>query len=52
MQLFASSKIVVLASHDMGLLRSLCNKFLSLRGGEGTGPMTLEELDVLQTAKG
>ena len=52
MQLFASSKIVVLASHDMGLLRSLCNKFLSLRGGEGTGPMSLEELDVLQAAKG
>jgi lipopolysaccharide transport system ATP-binding protein len=45
MGLFASSKIVVLASHDTHLLRSLCNKFIGLRSGESTGIMNLEELD-------
>ena len=45
MALFAKSKIVVLASHDMALLRNLCNKFIILRGGVGTPIMTAEELD-------
>jgi lipopolysaccharide transport system ATP-binding protein len=45
MGLVASSKIVILASHDTHLLRSLCNKFVGLRSGKSTGVMTLEELD-------
>jgi lipopolysaccharide transport system ATP-binding protein len=45
MSLFASSKIVVLASHDMVLLRDLCNKFIILRGGVSSEIMTAEELD-------
>jgi lipopolysaccharide transport system ATP-binding protein len=45
MSLFANSKIVVLASHDMHLLRDLCNKFIVLRGGQSTNIMTMEELD-------
>ena len=45
MSLFASSKIVVLASHDMTLLRNLCNKFIVLRSGESTGLLTADELD-------
>lgn len=45
MTLFANSKIVVLASHDMGLLRDLCNKFIVLRAGRSSGVLTAEELD-------
>lgn len=45
MSLFASSKIVVLASHDMDLLRDLCNKFIILRAGRSTQTMTADELD-------
>jgi lipopolysaccharide transport system ATP-binding protein len=44
MSLFASSKIVVLASHDMSLLRDLCNKFIILKGGHSSGIMTIDEL--------
>lgn len=45
MTLFANSKIVVLASHDMSLLRDLCNKFIVLSGGHSSGLMTIDELD-------
>jgi lipopolysaccharide transport system ATP-binding protein len=45
MTLFAKSKIVVLASHDMILLRDLCNKFIVLNGGHSSGLMTIDELD-------
>ena len=51
MDLFASSKIVVLASHDMSLLRDLCNKFMVLKGGFGTRPFTAAELDHLDLGK-
>jgi lipopolysaccharide transport system ATP-binding protein len=51
MDLFASSKIVVLASHDMGLLRDLCNKFIILRGGYSTGILTADELDHIDLSK-
>ena len=45
MDLFASSKIVVLASHDMTLIRDLCNKFIVLRSGRSSGVLTADELD-------
>ena len=45
MSLFANSKIVALASHDMTLLRDLCNKFIVLRAGRSTQIMNTEELD-------
>jgi lipopolysaccharide transport system ATP-binding protein len=44
MSLFANSKIVVLASHDMQLLRDLCNKFIVLKGGCSTKIMTADDL--------
>ncbi len=37
--------IFVFASHDLGMLRSMCNKFMGLSGGRSTGLMTLDELD-------
>jgi len=43
--LFASSKIVVLASHDMTLLRDLCNRFIVLRSGHASKILTTAELD-------
>jgi lipopolysaccharide transport system ATP-binding protein len=48
MTLFANSKIVVLASHDMVLLRDLCNKFIVLHAGESSRVMTVEELGQFQ----
>jgi lipopolysaccharide transport system ATP-binding protein len=47
MLLFSKSKIVVLASHDMTLLRNLCNKFLVLNAGTSSGLLTAEQLDQL-----
>jgi lipopolysaccharide transport system ATP-binding protein len=47
MQLFQSSKIAVLASHDMTLLRGLCNRFVLMSGGEASPIMTLDALDGL-----
>jgi lipopolysaccharide transport system ATP-binding protein len=52
MDLFASSKIVVLASHDMSLLRDLCNKFIVLRSGRSSGVLTIEELDRFEMSEG
>lgn len=46
--LFSTSKIVVLASHDTSLLKTLCNKFVVLSGGRSSGIMPIEELDELQ----
>ena len=51
MDLFSSSKIVVLASHDMGLLRDLCNKFIVLRSGHSSGVLTADELDRLDLSQ-
>jgi ABC-type polysaccharide/polyol phosphate transport system ATPase subunit len=47
MELFASSKIVVLASHDMTLIRDLCNKFIVLKSGHSSGVLTVDDLDQL-----
>jgi len=47
MDLFSNSKIVVLASHDMTLIRDLCNKFIVLRSGRSSGVLTVDELDQL-----
>lgn len=47
MALFASSKIVVLATHEMGLMRDLCNKFMVLKNGRAGPVMTVDELDQL-----
>lgn len=44
MALFANSKIVVLASHDMKLLRDMCNKFMVLKSGRSSGILTADEL--------
>lgn len=51
MDLFSSSKIVVFASHDMGLLRDLCNKFIVLRSGRSSGVLTADELDQLDLSQ-
>jgi len=51
MGLFASSKIVVLASHDMTLIRDLCNKFIVLRSGRSSGVLTADELDRLDLSQ-
>jgi lipopolysaccharide transport system ATP-binding protein len=45
LSLFASSKIVVLASHDTGLVKNLCNKFIVLSGGRASDIMPIEELE-------
>lgn len=51
MDLFSSSKIAVLASHDMGLLRDLCNKFIVLKAGHSSGVLTADELDQLDLSQ-
>ncbi len=51
MDLFSSSKIVVFASHDMGLLRDLCNKFIVLKSGHSSGVLTADELDRLDPSE-
>jgi lipopolysaccharide transport system ATP-binding protein len=45
LNLFSNSKIVVFASHDMSLLRDLCNKFVVLTSGSSSGIMTIDQLD-------
>jgi len=40
-----NANIFILASHDFGMLRQMCNKFMGLSGGRNTGFMTLDELD-------
>ena len=52
MDLFASSKIVVLASHDMTLLKDLCNKFVVLRSGRSSGVLTVDQLDEAVVSEG
>ena len=39
------SHIMVLASHDFGLVRSLCNKFIHLNHGRASEIMPIEEMD-------
>jgi ABC-type polysaccharide/polyol phosphate transport system ATPase subunit len=45
MTLIEDAKIFVFASHDFGMLRIMCNKFLGLRGGRSTGLMTSAEFE-------
>src|SRR6185437_11788476 len=52
LKLFASSNIVVLASHDMSLLRDLCNKFIVLKLGSASPVMTIDDLDGLEVEEG
>jgi lipopolysaccharide transport system ATP-binding protein len=45
-RLVEDSKIFVFASHDFGMLKKMCNKFIGLKGGRCTRVMTeTEELD-------
>jgi lipopolysaccharide transport system ATP-binding protein len=45
MTLVEDAKIFVFASHDFGMLRVMCNKFIGLRGGASTGMMTSAEFE-------
>jgi lipopolysaccharide transport system ATP-binding protein len=45
MDLVEQATIFVFASHDIGMLKILCNKFMGLKGGKSTGMMTVDELD-------
>jgi lipopolysaccharide transport system ATP-binding protein len=45
MTLVEDAKIFVFASHDFGMLRIMCNKFIGLRGGRATGLMTSAEFE-------
>jgi lipopolysaccharide transport system ATP-binding protein len=45
-KLVEEAKIFVFASHDFGMLKVMCNKFMGLSGGKSTGIMnSVEELD-------
>ena len=52
LDLFSSAKIAVLASHDMSLLRNMCNRFIVLHGGHSSGLMTADELDRYDLTRG
>lgn len=45
MALVENATIFIFASHDMGMLKILCNKFMGLSGGKSTGLMTLDQLE-------
>jgi lipopolysaccharide transport system ATP-binding protein len=45
MTIVEDAKIFVFASHDFGMLRIMCNKFLGLRGGRSTGMMNSAEFE-------
>lgn len=45
MQMVENATIFAFASHDIGMLKILCNKFMGLSGGKSTGMMTLAELE-------
>jgi lipopolysaccharide transport system ATP-binding protein len=45
MTLVEDAKIFVFASHDYGMLRIMCNKFLGLRGGRSTGMMNSAQFE-------
>lgn len=45
MAMVENATIFAFASHDVGMLKILCNKFMGLSGGRSTGLMTLEELE-------
>jgi lipopolysaccharide transport system ATP-binding protein len=40
-----NATIFILASHDFGMLRQMCNKFIGLAGGQATEMMTIDQLD-------
>ena len=40
-----AATIFILASHDFGMVRLMCNKFVGMAGGRATGIMPIEELD-------
>jgi lipopolysaccharide transport system ATP-binding protein len=37
--------IFVFASHDFGMIRTMCNKFMGVAGGRSTGVMPIDQLD-------
>jgi lipopolysaccharide transport system ATP-binding protein len=45
MTIVEDAKIFVFASHDYGMLRIMCNKFLGLRGGRSTGMMNSAQFE-------
>lgn len=45
MGMVENATIFCFASHDIGMLKILCNKFMGLSGGKSTGLMTLAELE-------
>ena len=45
MRVVEGATIFVFASHDFGMLRQMCNKFMGLTGGRSTGLMNIDELD-------
>jgi lipopolysaccharide transport system ATP-binding protein len=45
LNLVKEAKIFVFASHDFGMLRAMCNKFVGLKGGRSTGMMLEKDLD-------
>ena len=44
-QMIENSAIFVFASHDLNMLKGLCNCFMILKGGKTSGLMTADELD-------
>ena len=44
-KLVEEAKIFVFASHDFGMLKKMCNKFIGLKGGRSTGLLSEAELD-------
>ena len=46
LSMIEKSAIFVCASHDLNLLKDLCNRFIILKGGTTAGIMTAEELDI------
>ncbi len=49
-RLIEDTKILVLASHDVSLLKMMCNKFMGLNHGQATRLMTAEEFDAYMAA--
>jgi lipopolysaccharide transport system ATP-binding protein len=45
MSLVEDAKIFVFASHDYGMLRIMCNKFIGIRGGRSTALMTSAQFE-------
>jgi len=47
LEMIQKSAIFVFASHDLNLLKDLCNRFMILKGGQTSGLLTAEELDIV-----